>query len=181
MNFKKGNYIVYFSTDDSHSYEEWNSSPPYDPERWGITLYPVDKNFNPSDIQKFEPKRYESKNVIAQIIRVQDEEELEKYFELEKDSKIRIYAIGEGTGNQMYDMGWIENAQTREIIWEMTYKKTTHAGGAEKNRMYNSVIMLAAGKYKVIYISDDSHSYRDWNEDKPLDSENYGITIFLEK
>jgi len=176
-----GNYIAFYSTDDSHSYIEWNDPPPFEPERWGITIWPVSKDFRPSDIEKFDADRYKAQNIITQIIRIMDNEELEKHFTLEDDTKIRIYAIGEGSRNQMYDFCWIENAVTRDVIWEMTYRKTEHAGGAEKNRMYNGVIMLPAGEYKVVYVSDGSHSYRDWNEAKPFDPENYGVTIYRAK
>ena len=35
---EKGDYTVYFKTDDTHSFECWNASPPDDPFHWGITL-----------------------------------------------------------------------------------------------------------------------------------------------
>ena len=41
---KEGEYDVYYRTDDSHSFEEWNDSPPYDPESWGITIYSANTN-----------------------------------------------------------------------------------------------------------------------------------------
>lgn len=31
-------YRVFYETDGSHSYRDWNSTPPRDPERYGITL-----------------------------------------------------------------------------------------------------------------------------------------------
>ena len=98
---------------------------------------------------------------------------------MDKTSKIRIYAIGEITKDQLFDFGWIEKADTREVVWEMTYRKTVPAGGDEKNRMFNGTIILEAGRYVVVFRTDDSHSYRNWNADRPLDPENYGITIFL--
>ena len=179
IRLKKGNYIVYYSSDGSHSYEDFNVSPPYEPERWGITIWPADKKFKREDVDYFAPDRYKPKNVLTQIIRVRDDEELEAVFELDKTSKIRIYAIGEITKDQLFDFGWIEKADTREVVWEMTYRKTVPAGGDEKNRMFNGTIILEAGRYVVVFRTDDSHSYRNWNADRPLDPENYGITIFL--
>jgi hypothetical protein len=38
VHLDKGDYIVYYETDGSHSYEEWNSSPPTDPAAWGVTI-----------------------------------------------------------------------------------------------------------------------------------------------
>jgi hypothetical protein len=39
---KAGEYEVYYETDDSHSFNDWNDSPPWDPINWGITVYSVE-------------------------------------------------------------------------------------------------------------------------------------------
>ncbi|MBI3189567.1 MAG: hypothetical protein HYZ33_02850 [Ignavibacteriales bacterium] len=78
----------------------------------------------------------------------------------------------------MFDYGWIENARTGEVVWEMTYTMTFHAGGARKNRMVNTTIVLDKGEYLLRYVSDDSHSYRDWNMDAPDDPTMWGITLY---
>jgi hypothetical protein len=33
-----GTYTVFYETDDSHAYGDWNDTPPDDPESWGITI-----------------------------------------------------------------------------------------------------------------------------------------------
>jgi hypothetical protein len=38
-----GTYEVYFVTDGSHSYNDWNSAKPRDPASWGITIS-IDKS-----------------------------------------------------------------------------------------------------------------------------------------
>ena len=76
---------------------------------------------------------------------------------------MRIYALGEGSEGDMNDYGWIEDAKTGRIVWEMGYRMTDHAGGARKNRMFNGTILLQAGDYNVYYESDDSHAFNDWN------------------
>jgi hypothetical protein len=80
----------------------------------------------------------------------------------------------------MYDYGWIEN-ERGGVVWEMTYRMTEHAGGADKNRMLNKVILLPAGEYTVYYQTDDSHAYGDWNSRAPHDSSHWGITIRREE
>ena len=50
-----------------------------------------------------------------------------------------------------------------------------------ENRLFNDVITLRAGEYRVYYETDGSHSYRDWNSSPPDDVEKYGITIMNEK
>jgi hypothetical protein len=77
----------------------------------------------------------------------------------------------------MYDYGWIENAKTKKVVWEMTYRKTDPAGGARKNRMFDDTIMLDKGEYIVYFVTDGSHSFKDWNAARPRDPSHWGITI----
>ncbi|HKI79729.1 MAG TPA: hypothetical protein VKA26_14405 [Ignavibacteriaceae bacterium] len=180
IKLQPGNYIVYYETDDSHSYEGWNSAAPYDPTKWGITIWtPGDKK--KSNTELFTASSYKNKNVVAEIIRVRDNEHLEKTFELKADTDIRVYAIGEGSGNRMVDYGWIEDYESGRVVWDMSYRRTESAGGARKNRQINEVIKLPKGKYKLYYETDDSHSYRDWNANPPVDQEDYGITLSYSK
>lgn len=120
-------------------------------------------------------------NVVVEITRVRDDERLSKSFSLDKETKVRILAIGEGFRNEMADYGWIKNTDNNKIVWEMTYRTSEHAGGADKNRMFNDSITLPKGNYKVFYETDGSHSYRDWNAGAPYDQEKYGITVYKEK
>ncbi len=77
----------------------------------------------------------------------------------------------------MYDYGWLENADGKEI-WKLKYKESRHAGGADKNRMQIWEGTLEAGSYNLHYISDDSHSYGTWNESEPNNPNMWGIQIF---
>ena len=33
-----GKYTVFYETDDTHAYDDWNDTPPDDPESWGVTI-----------------------------------------------------------------------------------------------------------------------------------------------
>jgi hypothetical protein len=177
VKFERGDYIVYFVTDDSHSYWDWNSSPPYDQEGWGITILAADEQFDPNSVADYEPQK--DGTILAQLVRIRDGEHERERFTLERDRDVRIYAIGEGKDGNMYDYGWIEDANTRKVVWEMTYRQTEHAGGASKNRLFDDVIRLKKGEYFVYYETDDSHSFNDWNDSPPYDPVNWGITIYL--
>ncbi len=171
-----GNYMVYYVTDDSHAYRRWNQSPPIDREMWGITLYGVGKNFNADAIKQFDDYTG-SPNMLVNLTGIGDDEEARERFTLDSPQKIRISALGEGRSGDMYDYGWIENAETGEIIWEMTYRKTRHAGGADKNRKVNTTIFLEAGEYYAYFITDGSHSFPDFNASRPNTPQKWGITI----
>jgi CubicO group peptidase (beta-lactamase class C family) len=115
--------------------------------------------------------------VIAQIVQVLDNEDKSVAFNLPGSQEVRIFAIGEGQGGQMFDYGWIENTDKGVPVWEMQEPKTTHAGGAGKNRKADLVITLPAGNYKLRYKSDDSHAFDHWNS-LPPDINFWGIALY---
>jgi len=121
------------------------------------------------------------KNIVAQIVRMRDDADQSDNFKLDRSTRLRVYAIGEGQGREMYDYGWIEDARNGSVVWEMTYPMTFHAGGGRKNRMVNTTIMLDRGEYRLRWRSDDSHSYGDWNVDPPEDQEYWGITLYRDE
>ncbi len=179
LKLDKGSYIVHFETDDSHSYEEWNNDEPYDPQGWGIQIFSTGKQDITKIIKKYDPE--EDKNILVKLVHVGDDEHVRKQFSLKKRSKLRIYTLGEGGWDEMYDYGWIEDFDTGEIVWEMEYDDTRRAGGDPKNRLFDEVIRFDAGNYIAHYQTDDSHAYKTWNTSPPRDRRNWGITIYLHK
>lgn len=113
------------------------------------------------------PVELSKKTPLAEIARVADEKNETVEFTLAREQRVRIYAAGEGFGGQMYDYGWIENAETGKTVWEMKEAETTHAGGAGKNRGVDTIVPLPAAKYRLRYKSDDSHSFDRWNSLPP--------------
>lgn len=172
----KGSYIVQYVTDGSHAYGDWNADPPYDAEHYGVTLYGVGESFHRSMVTKYVDQR--DQYALAQIIRVGSSENKSVRFSLDKTTRIRVYALGEGFSREMADYGWITDNKTGTTVWEMTYSMTMHAGGARKNRLVNTTIILDKGDYTLHYATDDSHAYGDWNSDPPEDPEYWGITLY---
>ena len=142
----KGSYIVHYISDDSHSAEEWNASAPADGRRWGITVLAPQGTLDPGAVARYDDKGDPS--ILAQLTEVRDDEQVRKRFTLDRDSDVRIYALGEGSGGDMHDYGWIENAKTGRRVWEMTYRITEHAGGAGKNRRFEGDHQAAAGRVR---------------------------------
>lgn len=179
LRLEKGDYLVYYASDDSHSYGHWNSGPPYEQDYWGITLWTTKKE-DLAKVTSFNPSQFKNATTIAEILHVRDDQDRFQTFTLSNDTRLRIIALGEGSDGDMDDFGWIENTATGRTVWDMTYRSTTHGGGASKNRLFNDIIILPKGEYKVHYQTDGSHSYRDWNASPPSDQEQYGISIFKE-
>jgi len=71
----------------------------------------------------------------------------------------------------------LSGLKTGDRVWQMSDRNTRRAGGAAKNRMASETISLPAGSYVVCFVTDGSHSYRDWNAPPPYDPAFWGITI----
>ncbi|HEX8399801.1 MAG TPA: serine hydrolase [Pyrinomonadaceae bacterium] len=126
------------------------------------------------------PDDLAKKTALAQIVSVSDDADKTVDFNLSQSGSVRIFAAGEGDNGQMYDYGWIENAETGKPVWEMKSSETTHAGGAPKNRKVDIVITMPAGKYRLRYKSDDSHSFDNWNA-MPPDINFWGIALYAKE
>jgi hypothetical protein len=114
---------------------------------------------------------------VAEAVRVRDSDDVRRRFTLDRETTLRVYALGEATGGDMHDYGWIEDARTGRRVWEMTYRTTEHAGGAAKNRKFDGSIHLPAGEYLLVYRTDGSHAFGEWNADPPDDPEAWGIAV----
>lgn len=126
------------------------------------------------------PEDLSSKTALAEIKGVADDADKTVEFNLAEGRSVRVFAIGEGQGGQMYDYGWIENAETGKAVWEMKEPETTHAGGASKNRKVDVVVTLPAGKYRLRYKADESHSFDNWNS-LPPDVNFWGIAVYAKQ
>lgn len=170
-----GDYIAYYATDGSHSPSDWNAAPPCDPFLYGLTLS-VPSDAELSHVALADIK--EAGAVIAELVRVRNDRSPATNFTLKAAQKVRVYAIGEGDGDELADYGWIEDTKTGKEVWTMSKEGLHHAGGAYKNRVADEVITLPKGTYTLRFKTDDSHAYGRWNADPPRDQERYGITVF---
>ena len=173
-----GNYLVYYHSDDSHSYNDWNGAPPAEERYWGVSVFPASGRLNPADIGPFMRTRGAGNDAtVAQLNHMGDDEDARRPFRLTERARLRVLVLGEGRDGDMFDYGWIEDS-AGTTVWAMKYDETDPAGGSEKNRSFDGVITLPAGNYVLRYHSDGSHSYHDWNADPPEDPESWGISVF---
>ncbi len=121
----------------------------------------------------------EKKNPTSSIIKVGDYADLTKEFVLRNDSKVMIYSMGEGAAQwDMVDYGWLES-ENGDTLWTGgEFKNSFHASGGTKNRIKIGAMKLKAGRYKLRYKSDDSHSVESYNDIPPQDSLYWGTQIF---
>jgi hypothetical protein len=173
-----GKYMACYVTDGSHAYRDWNLAQPFDPAAWGLAIYPGKGFDNSQFVLLSEDQAVTDSKFLARLTRVVDREHRRAKFTLSKPTKVSVYAIGEYSSRdrEFVDYGWIEDA-TGKTVWEMTRRNTEHAGGAEKNRMANDTVLLEPGEYRVFYETDGSHAFNEWNEERPDDPINWGITV----
>lgn len=176
IKLEAGEYIVYYVSDDSHAYRSWNSAQPYEDDLWGISLWAINEN-DLDKVTRFNPEDFKNEQVIAEITMVGNDKYLRESFELSEDTKVTVVGLGEGDDGEMYDFGYIKNIETGKIVFEMRYRNSDYGGGARKNREFNETLTLEKGRYRLVWESDGSHSYRRWNADPPHQPELWGITV----
>jgi hypothetical protein len=173
-----GNYLVYYHSDGSHSYNDWNGAPPAEARYWGVSVFPASGRLNPTDVGPFMRTRGAGTDAtVAQLTHMRDNEDARTSFHLAEPTRLRVLALGEGHDRELFDYGWIEDS-AGTTVWETKYDETTPGGGSDKNRAFDGVITLPAGSYVLRYRSDGSHSYDDWNVNPPDDPESWGISVF---
>ena len=172
-----GTYVVYYRTDDSHSTDDWNAAPPAEAKYYGVSVFPASGRLNRAHFAPYVRPGRGSSAALAELIRMGADEQARETFSLAAETKLRIYALGEGRSGEMFDYGVIEDSNGR-TVWRMKFDDTEPAGGSDKNRMFDGVITLPAGTYVLRYHSDGSHSYSDWNDDPPDDPESWGVAVF---
>lgn len=195
-----GTYTLGYETDDSHSYESWLHGRPEHPERWGVTLFPVAETLDSLaveilDVQNtplgewHEPPEHPEPpehaphlpplpgSMMVTLSGIGNEQRSKAAFTLAEAANLHIRAVGEITISGRYDYGWIEKAESGEIVWEMTFQNTHPAGGADRNRGFDGMVKLQAGEYIVHYRTDFSHAYGDFGDEPPADPEGWGVRI----
>lgn len=177
VRLQPGRYALHYVTDDSHSFEGFNDCPPYDPFNWGITVLPG-TDFSSSSFSKIVPA--EKGKPIIDFTRARNDDAFEQALRISATTRVHVVAVGEfDSGSEEFvDFGLIENAQTGRPVFEMTFDNTEHAGGAEKNRIFDGELELAPGDYVATYTTDGSHAYRDWNAGAPYDARAWGMAIY---
>lgn len=190
LDLAPGTYTLKFRSDDSHSPERWRSSKPYNPDRWGVTLFSVARAFEPVAVERESEGDLDASRIPApaasvsglvdlpvQLAPLGIDQETSRTFRLDRETTLRITAVGEIIRTSRYDYGWITDDRADDIVWEMTRSNTEPAGGPSKNRRFEGTVTLPAGTYTVHFVTDDSHAYGDFSQGAPDTPEAWGITV----
>jgi len=117
-------------------------------------------------------------DLIGSILQVRDNQDLTEEFTIDEETEVLITSVGEGSLTwDMVDYGWLENTQGDTLFKANKVINSFHLNGDIKNRITAAIKKLPAGKYRLRYISDDSHSYGRYNTEAPPDSQFWGIQV----
>jgi CubicO group peptidase (beta-lactamase class C family) len=117
--------------------------------------------------------------VVATIDQVGNRASETVEFSLEACTRLRVYAVGEGTPQGMQDFGRVENATSEQIVWQMHFFET-EAAGAYKNRRVNRILTLPAGDYRLRFQTNEKYASGDWGDQAPGDRF-WGITLYEDR
>jgi hypothetical protein len=189
LSLDPGSYTIYYKSDGSHSYEDWNDDPPMSPQHWGVTVFSLNPNFVPK-ADMAEPRApvlppaptngyTHTGPPLVSMTGLGNDANISERFTLDESSRVHIFALGELTLDGRYDYGWITENETGEVVWEMTRKNSERAGGTSKNRKVDTTVMLPSGSYEAHFRTDDSHSFPQFRHGgAPDNPDAWGISIW---
>ncbi|MEM1096608.1 MAG: hypothetical protein AAGJ10_18560, partial [Bacteroidota bacterium] len=197
LDLQAGTYTMHYRTDGSHAFNDFDDGAPDNEERWGITLFALDRMVTDEDFtvlqeaQRGASARVDTEiaetmlprfdipqdRILVQHTELGDNASIEAPFSLYQSSELYIYALGELSFSVQYDYGWIVRADTRETVWEMTWDNTEAAGDDGRSRYFSGIITLPEGDYIVYFTTDFSHAYGSFGRDEPPNADAWGITI----
>jgi len=139
----------------------------------------IGQKIYPQELYNITSNLLKRKSSKASINEVGNDQDLTEQFEVIKPRNYLVISAGEGraSDSEMFDYGWIVNDNNDTIWTAKDAGKSFFCGGARKNRVFIDIVLLKPGKYKLRYISDDSHSYGDWNLPGPVYSNLWGIKV----
>ncbi len=108
------------------------------------------------------------------------DEKREYFFEVQSPVDLTIHAIGQiGNENvvQPLDYSRIEDAQTGQVIWQLTRDNTIWAGGIAENRIFRGQRTLLPSVYRAVASTNNSHHYGAWRGNPPYDPEGWGLRL----
>lgn len=198
LSLEPGSYTVTFETDDSHSYSSWRHGEPEHPERWGVSLFAVSPDVDSTAIDILEKTREDLSEsgrpemqqppaapnlppipgeVVVDLTRLGNEQRVSRTFSVSEPELLQLRGVGEISLSSRYDYGWIEDADSGEIVWEMTWQNTIPAGGDDRNRMFDGTLSLGEGEYVAHFRTDFSHAYGDFADESPRSPQAWGLLI----
>lgn len=122
----------------------------------------------------------DASNVIWSARHVGNRKTMEEWIHVDAGARIHVHAVA-GLCSAGCDQAYFENTVTGERVWEMTMANTADAGGWESNRVFDDIIQLGKGLYRVVFRTDRSHAWNVWSANPPVNPDAFGIVLRREE
>ncbi len=153
---------------------QWRANPPLDVGSYGVTLRTVGDGIRPFSAWSDEA----APSVV--IRQPGNDEDIRQPFAVARPVDVIVYAMGEvRSDSRRFDYAWIRDVASGRTIWEMNRSDSRPAGGSSSLRVAEDVLRLQAGRYELVWRSDDSRSFTDdFLDDAPDNPERWGAYVF---
>ncbi len=183
---KPGRYVANYRSDGSHSFEDWNSSRPKYPERWGLTVFLLDDADATNVVvegarpiaESSVPALIDDSRILVDLTPAGNDVALTHSFSLDDEVEVVIHALGEITMADRYDYATLIAADGN-VVWTMTRDNTVAMGEGERLRRFDGRFTLGPGSYTAQYRTDDSYAFGDFEGGGPARPHDYGVRILL--
>ena len=111
-------------------------------------------------------------------------EHVEHLFAVNQATGVDVLAVGQlarDPSRPLEDYAWIEQAETGEIVWQLTGANSEPAGGFDANRRFSGTVQLAPGIYKVAARTGNRHAYDRWAANPPYNPRTWGVTLTMQE
>ena len=100
----------------------------------------------------------------------------EHLFEVTAPVAVRLVALAGVERGAVRDTARLERMGTG-VVWAMTARGTTWAGGALRNRRADTTLTLTPGLYRATFRAADDHAYDHWAANPPFIPTAWGLAV----
>lgn len=148
----------------------------FDPDRLTFKhFYKADTTYSPELFTRINELTIPHRR-LASILHPGVNQNRTETFTLAQPTDLMVVAGGDISTTQKSSYGWIEDANGK-VIWEFSPEKSVADGPYPNIRVQAKVIRLAAGEYRLRYISGNTYAYGHWTYAPPLHPELWGIQL----
>jgi len=102
------------------------------------------------------------------------------WLRVEAPSRIRLAGVTEVRGGVVEDSLSVYRLDTGRYVWSARPSDGEWAGGAVRNRMYDTTLVLTPGLYRVRAYADEVHGPTEWAANPPPVPSRWGLRVYAE-
>lgn len=96
---------------------------------------------------------------------------------VERESRVRLRAVTEVRRGAVADSLDLVHLETGRRVWAASPETGTWAGGAQRNRAYDTTLVLAPGVYRLRAAADGAHGPDRWAANPPWAPAAWGVAL----